>query len=183
MWVMIRSAIAFVILGAGVSFGFLDEKSSSGPTIVQVVVGLDGFCPVSYQTEHKAVLGSPNYASEYAGYTYFLASEEAKKKFDADPSRYAPRIGGLCTVALGGPYGNRFWGDPRVFAVVNDRLYLLSSQRAKLSFDKKPLEYIAKAEELYRQPWLKGMCPVSYKLEGKPVEGKSEFQQEFRGHI
>jgi len=165
------------------SIAWIQSDVAAEPKFEKILVAIDGYCPVSYQTLGRAVKGKPNFASEYNGYTYFMASAKAKELFDKDPARYAPQIGGLCTVALGGPYGNRFAGDPRVFAVINRKLYLMSSERAKRSFDKNPAHYITEATALYNEPAIGGYCPISYLTEGKAVKGKKEFAQEFRGKI
>lgn len=157
--------------------------AEAAPKIEQVIVAIEGFCPVSYQTVGAPTPGVPNFASEYSGYTYFLASAKAKELFDKDPGRYAPQIGGMCPVGLGGPYGNKFASDPRVFAVIDKKLYLISSARAKRSFDQKPGHYISRAMDLYNEPAIGGYCPISYLSGGKPVKGVKEFAREFRGQI
>jgi YHS domain-containing protein len=155
----------------------------AAPELEQVIVAIEGYCPVSYQTVGEPTPGVPNFASEYNGYTYFMASAKAKELFDQDPGRYAPQIGGLCPVGLGGPYGNKFASDPRVFAVIDKKLYLISSVRAKRSFDTKPGHYISQALDLYNEPAIGRYCPISYLSEGKPVKGVKEFAREFRGQI
>ncbi len=157
--------------------------ATAAPKLEKVVVAMEGYCPVSYQTLGKPKLGVPNFASQHNGYTYFMSSAKAKELFDKNPERYVPAIGGLCLVGLGGPYGNRFAGDPRVFAVIDKKLYLISSVRAKRSFDQRPGHYISRALELYNEPAIRGYCPVAYLHGGKPVEGKKEFRREFRGRI
>lgn len=163
------------------------EQSSAGASKVQtsadVEVALDGHCPVSYHTDGKATKGDSKHRAEFQGFAYHLADAEKKKKFEEEPEKYVPRIGGLCTVALGGPYGNRFYGDPTVFAVVEGKLYLLSSERAKRSFDLKPTEYINRAEELYRMPEIEGACPVAYQAGGQPARGLELYRQIHRNRV
>lgn len=170
-------------LFVAMSWVLVGVDAEAAPKLERVLVAMDGYCPVSYQTVGAPTPGVPNFASEYNGLTYFMASAKTKELFDKDPGRYAPQIGGLGLVGLGGPYGNRFAGDPRVFAVIDKKLYLLSSERAKRSFDKQPGYYISRALELYNEPAIGGYCPISYLASGKPAKGKKEFTQEFRGRV
>lgn len=144
---------------------------------------LNGYCPASFLLAGKAVKGDPAIRSEYQGSVYYLADSEAKKQFDADPGKFLPQFGGLCTVALGGSYGNRLPSDPTVFRVINGKLYLFSQERAVKSFDLKPAEYIAKADELFAKPMIGGYCPVSYQLSGQAVKGDVKFKQTIRTEV
>ncbi len=144
---------------------------------------LDGYCAVSYQTAGQAVKGDPGLRTAYRGFMYHFVNEDAKRAFESNPDRYVPQLGGLCTTALGGPYGNRFAGDPTVFAVYEDKLYLFSSERAKRAYEKKPAYYIARAEELYKTPELRGFCPASYQLAGQAVPGSDKYKTIFRGKV
>ena len=148
-----------------------------------VELALSGYCPASFLLTGKAVKGDPSFRSEYQGSVYYLADSEAKKQFDADPERFLPQFGGLCTVALGGSYGNRLPSDPTVFRVVDGKLYLFSQERAVKSFDTKPSEYIAMGNERFAKPRIGGYCPVSYQLSGKAVNGDVKFKQTIRAEV
>ena len=146
-------------------------------------LGLNGHCPAAYLLHGKAVKGDPAYQMVYQGLTYYFSSAEARKRFQEDPGKYHPRIGGLCTVALGGPYGNRFPGDPEVFDVLDGKVYLLSSERARNSYVKKPREDAARAEQLWAEPELRGICLVSYHTAGKPVRGDAKFKVVYKRKV
>lgn len=146
-------------------------------------VAIGGYCPVSYQTLSKAVKGDPAFAVEYQGLVYYCADSDAKKVFEVRPSKYAPKYGGLCTTALGGSYGNRMPSDPEIFYVIEGKLYLFSSLRARKAFDRWPNDYIAKADALYELPAINGYCPVSYQQAGKAVKGDAKFARTYRGAV
>lgn len=156
-------------------------KPDKQDEVIKIVPALDGYCPVAYQSKHKALKGSREHISVYHGQAYFLSSEDAKKKFDADPKKFLPRFGGLCATALGGTYGNRIPADPKVFMVYKDKLYLFSSERAKRAFETNPDWFIARAEPLYDEPALDGYCVVSYQTRNKAVDGLPEFATKYRG--
>ena len=144
---------------------------------------LNGYCPASFLLTGKAVKGDPAIRSEYQGSVYYLADSEAKKQFDADPEKFLPQFGGLCTVALGGSHGNRLPSDPAVFRVVDGKLYLFSQERALKSFDPDPSRYIATANERFAKPMIGGYCPVSYRLSGQAVKGDVKFKQTIRAEV
>lgn len=144
---------------------------------------LNGYCPASYILAGKAVKGDPAYRSEIQGNLYYLADAEVKKQFDADPEKFLPQFGGLCTVALGGSYGNRLPSDPTVFRIVEGKLYLFSQERAVKSFDQRPADYIATANELFAKPMIGGYCPVAYQQSGKAVKGDAKFKQIIRTEV
>lgn len=86
------------------------------------MVAVQGYDVVSYQTEGKPLQGSGNFLATHHGVTYIFANEENKKKFEADPHKYVPAYGGYC--AYGVAVGKKFVGDPKVWEVVDGKLYL-----------------------------------------------------------
>ena len=151
-----------------------------GPLVLTARAGADGtepalkgFCPMSYFADSGPVKGKAEHATKYLGKTYHCSSAEAKAKFESDPTAYAPQFGGLCTTALGGSYGNRFWADPSVYQIVDGELYLFSSERALRAFERKPRNYVKQGADVYLS--LSGYCPVSYHKGDEPVEGKESI--------
>jgi YHS domain-containing protein len=136
---------------------------------------LKGFDPAAYLLQGKAVRGAPEHSVTYQGRLYYLSSEEARKKFEEDPEKHLPRLGGLCTTALGGPYSNRFDGDPEVFDVHEGRVYLFSSERARRSYQRDPKHYIVPAESRFAKPALEGFCPVTYQRLQQALKGNEQF--------
>ena len=85
-------------------------------------VGAGGYDLVSYRTGEKPVRGNGNHLVVYEGVTYLFQSDENKRRFERDPERFVPAYGGYC--AYGVAVGKKFVGDPDVWAIVDDRLYL-----------------------------------------------------------
>ncbi len=146
-------------------------------------LALQGYCPVSYHTLGRAVLGDSAFKATYEGYLYYLADAESKSKFEAEPQRYAPQFAGLCTTALGGSYGNRIPSDPTVFVIVDGKLYMFSSERARRNFDTKPQDYIATATQRYSKPAIAGYCPVAYFSANAAKKGDDKIKLTYRGRI
>ncbi len=136
--------------------------------------GIDGYCPVSYFSGGKPVKGSPDHSVTFMGRQYLLSSAEAKAKFEKAPLKFLPQFSGLCTTALGGSFGNRFASKPEVFHIIDGKLYLFSSMRARNAFDTRPADFIKQGNE--RFVGLSGYCPVAYQRDGKAVKGDLALQ-------
>ena len=91
-------------------------------------LAIEGYCPVSYFTQRKAVMGNPGHTSTYNGVDYRFASRSAKRAFDQNPERYTPAYGGWC--AYGMAIENKFPIDPTNFKIVDGRLLRLPAQHA-----------------------------------------------------
>ena len=85
-------------------------------------LALQGYDPVAYFTDGEPTKGDWDISSEYNGATYRFASEAHKATFEADPEAYAPAYGGYC--AFGTAMGFKFDGDPTLWKIVDDTLYL-----------------------------------------------------------
>ena len=85
-------------------------------------IALQGYDPVAFHTDGKALKGNPGILAENSGYKLAFASEENKALFEKQPGKYLPAFGGYC--AFGVSVGKKFIGDPEVWRVVDGRLYL-----------------------------------------------------------
>ncbi len=113
---IIPSLIALLFLSASVFAGDLVNVSGASK------VAVNGFDPVAFFTEAKPLNGSPFISVEHEGATYFFNSEEHKKLFIADPTKYAPQYGGFC--AFGVALDKLFPVDISTWQVRNGKLYL-----------------------------------------------------------
>jgi len=86
-------------------------------------VGIQGYDPVAYFKQHKAVKGKKEIATTYQGVTYYFASETDKASFVKNPAGYEPQYGGWCAFAMG-DYGEKVEIDPETFKIVDGKLYL-----------------------------------------------------------
>lgn len=106
---------------------------------------LEGIDPVSYATEERAVPGRGDIVTMWDGMAWHFATEANRESFEANPRAFAPGLEGLCVVALA--EGRSEPGNPRYFAVIGQRTYLVRSERAreKLLNDPKTVLMEAKA--------------------------------------
>lgn len=115
------SARTFVV-AALTAFFMLGAQVARADDVAVSTVGVGGYDLVSYQTNQKPLRGNGHYASVQDGVTYLFANEANRTAFEADPAKYLPAYGGYC--AFGVSVGKKFFGDPEVWRVVDDRLYL-----------------------------------------------------------
>ncbi len=83
---------------------------------------VQGYDVVSYHTGKRPVRGNGNFVAVHDGATYQFSSERNQKLFERNPEKYVPAYGGYC--AFGVSVGKKFIGDPEVWRIVNDKLYL-----------------------------------------------------------
>ena len=125
----------------------LDSLKSKSP-IVQTNkdgVAIDGYDPVAYFDQGKAVRGQQSYNCEYLGRQWHFSSAENRDKFLANPEKFAPQYGGYCAHSIGNNKLVR--SNPKSFAINDGKLHLyVNNYRAqkdkkkdkiKFEFDKK----------------------------------------------
>lgn len=86
-------------------------------------LAIDGYDPVAYFKQHKAVKGNKDLAVYDQGVTYYFSSQENKEDFKKNPAAYEPQYGGWCAYAMGAK-GEKVSIDPETFKIINNKLYL-----------------------------------------------------------
>jgi YHS domain-containing protein len=86
-------------------------------------LAIEGYDPVAYFKQNKAVVGRKEFAVFNQGATYYFASAENKELFRNDPAKYEPAYGGWCAYAMGAK-GEKVDVDPGTFKIINGRLFL-----------------------------------------------------------
>jgi YHS domain-containing protein/thiol-disulfide isomerase/thioredoxin len=131
-----------------------DEIAATKTTMVEVPLGLEGYCPVLLCTEERWIPGNPAYYTMYRGHVFRFSSEEAMAEFIKTPALYAPVAMGEDIVLMVDRnkkvYGNRKFG-----AWFQGRVFLFSSQDSLDSFAARP-EYYAEIALKYETA-LKGV--------------------------
>jgi YHS domain-containing protein len=108
---------------------------------------IEGYDPVAYFTDHKAVKGSPEHAFTYQRARWLFASEEHRRAFADKPAAYAPQYAGYCSYAVS--RGRLVKIDPRAFTVRNGKLYLNYSLEIRETWLDGVDARIQKADELF----------------------------------
>jgi YHS domain-containing protein len=86
-------------------------------------VAIQGYDPVAYFTQNKAVKGKKDFAVNADGITYYFANAEDKAAFQKDWKKYEPQYGGWCAYAMGAT-GEKVEIDPESFKIANGKLFL-----------------------------------------------------------
>ena len=86
-------------------------------------IAIQGFDPVSYFNQSKAVKGKKENAVFHQGVTYYFSSAENKEVFKKNAEKYEPAYGGWCAYAMGST-GEKVSIDPETYKIVNGKLYL-----------------------------------------------------------
>lgn len=107
-------------------------------------VAIEGYDPVSFFTEGEPQRGSAQHEFFWAGRPWYFANAANRDVFMRAPEVYAPRLGGHCAMSLSRGYLSE--GDPRLYAVHGQRLYLFYSVGNREAFLLAPAETSAQAE-------------------------------------
>ena len=99
-------------------------------------VVLKGHDPVAYFTEGRPVKGSPEIKFDWDGERYLFSNAGNRKKFAANPERYAPQFGGYCTGTMA--RGARAEADPQSWIIADGRLFLFGQVKFKEMAEKDP---------------------------------------------
>ncbi len=124
--------------------GICSTSAKAGDFFERNNLAIEGYDPVAYFTEKRAVKGSSEFRSDFQGSTFQFASAAHRDAFATDPSKYAPQYGGYC--AYGMAKGYKASIDPAAFTVVGNKLYLNYSEAVRSQWLLDIPGYIRKAD-------------------------------------
>ncbi len=119
-------------------------------------LAISGFDPVAYFIDAKPVAGRPEFELQAEQAIWRFHNEGNRAAFAQRPDIYMPRYGGYDPIALA--RGVALAGNPTLWRVEQDRLYLFYTEAARAAFDADPGNAIATAEEHWPDV-LKGLTP------------------------
>jgi YHS domain-containing protein len=90
-------------------------------------VAIQGYDPVAYFLQNRAIKGSREFAFVCNGVAYYFTSEADLAEFRKNPEIYEPQYGGWCAYAMGKD-GTKVEVDPETFKIVNGKLFLFYNQ-------------------------------------------------------
>jgi YHS domain-containing protein len=110
-------------------------------------VAIEGYDPVAFFREDKAVKGSPEFTAEWAGVTWHFSSAENRDTFKKEPADWVPQFqnGDLCPFGLA--HGRKVKGDPKQWVIVDGKLYFTAHERARAGVQADPQGMISRARE------------------------------------
>ncbi len=96
---MISRLFAILLVTVGLSVATV-AQAETAVNVTPDGVAIGGWDTVAYFTENRAVEGSPEFAHEWNGATWYFSTLENRELFAADAQAYAPQFGGWCAYAL-----------------------------------------------------------------------------------
>jgi len=148
-----RHAAALVVAGSAVLIGLAavtGPAAGGAATTEQVVVNrhtglaIDGFDPVSYFADGAPTQGRAELELRSGGVTWRFRNEGNRSAFAAAPQVYAPQFGGYDPISVG--RGGSAPGNPSLWLLAGERLYLFYSAEARAVFAADPQTAIEAAE-------------------------------------
>ena len=112
--------LVVVFLNASI---FAQQTSRIAQFNIDKGVALQGYDPVAYFTQNKAVKGKKELAVAAEGITYYFATADDKELFKKDFKKYEPQYGGWCAYAMGAS-SEKVEIDPETFKIIGGKLYL-----------------------------------------------------------
>jgi len=110
---------------------------------------IGGFDPVAYVDYGEATPGITDNFWDYQNtYRFYFASKVTQRKFMGDPERYLPAFGGHCAWLMASGKngaGDLRRADPKVFEVVDGRVYLFSTIEARDEWNRDAADSLVRA--------------------------------------
>jgi YHS domain-containing protein len=105
------------------SNAFAQQSTRTSQFNIEKGIAIQGYDPVAYFSQGKAVKGKKELAVAAEGVTYYFSTAENKELFKKDFKKYEPQYGGWCAYAMGAT-GEKVEIDPEKFKIVAGKLYL-----------------------------------------------------------
>ncbi len=105
---------------------------------------IEGFCPVTILETNKWWKGDVRFGAVHHGRTYLFASEEAQRRFLADPDRYAPVLSG-CDPVVFAETTQLIDGNHNIGLLMGGKTYFFTSEETLTRFKLSPQVYIGRA--------------------------------------
>jgi len=107
--------------------GFSPAPSQSVIQANEDGIAIDGYDPVAYFDQGKAVKGLDTHSCEYLNKTWHFSSAENRDKFLSNPEKFSPQYGGFCAHSLS--QNKIITSNPEAFTVRDDKLYLYATEK------------------------------------------------------
>lgn len=107
-------------------------------------LAIDGYDPVAFFTDGKPETGSGNFELPYAGAVWRFVNDSNRAAFAQRPDVYMPQYGGYDPVGVA--RGVAVPGNPKVWALVGERLFLFYDGAQREKFLSNPARYVATSQ-------------------------------------
>jgi YHS domain-containing protein len=116
-------------------------------------VAIQGYDPVAYFTQKKALKGKSTLVATHEGVIYNFSSQTNKDLFLKNPTSYEPQYGGWCAYAMGSS-AEKVEVDPETFKIVDGKLHLFYNayfNNTLKSWNKDEVNLKAKADSNWKK--------------------------------
>ncbi len=114
----------FLILSSMLAFtAFAQKETRIKQFNHEKGIAIQGYDPVAYFEQNKAIKGSKQFAALAEGITYYFSSSSNKDLFLKDYKKYEPQYGGWCAYAMGAN-NDKVEIDPETYKIKDGKLYL-----------------------------------------------------------
>ena len=142
-------AMATAVFGATAAQAGPDVNVSSGFTVKGPGLAVHGYDVVAYFTEAEPTVGRAKFSTVHNDATYRFASRANLEAFEANPEKYVPQYGGFC--AYGVAVGAKFDGDPRLWKIVDGKLYLNLNEEIQATWEEDIPGHVEDADDNWRK--------------------------------
>jgi len=114
---------------------------------------IQGYDPVAYFKQGKAVEGKKELSAIYQGVIYNFSTASNKDAFLKNPTSFEPQYGGWCAYAMGAK-GEKVEVNPETFKILDGKLYLFYNayfNNTLKSWNKDEVNLKAKAEKNWKK--------------------------------
>ena len=111
-----------IVLSCFSSFSQKDNKRISHFNL-EKNLAIQGYDPVAYFKQGRAVKGKKEIAASYEGVVYYFSMPVNKEYFLKNPSKFEPQYGGWCAFAMGDS-NEKVSVNPETFKIIDGKLYL-----------------------------------------------------------
>lgn len=116
------------------------EKLVTPQKSSKLIVGLDGYCPVTLWRTREWSKGKTTFGADFQGVRFYFASLADRDDFIAEPTRYAPQLLGCDPVALW-ETERAIAGTAKYAAFFDGELYLFNAVANRDRFKQSPPQF------------------------------------------
>ena len=140
-----KPALRRLLIGLALAAGLL-PAAAADPLVVNAGTGLalSGYDPVAYFTNRRPELGKASLETTFDGAVWRFRNVGNQAAFKDHPDVYRPRFGGYDPVGIA--HNRSVPGNPLVWAIVGEKLYLFYSDKDRQAFLAAPTPTLETAE-------------------------------------
>jgi YHS domain-containing protein len=144
------AAIGAVVVSCGAGMPASGAAApEAAPVFERDGVALGGYDTVSYFVDPERAPGSAAHQVTWRGAVWQFTSAENAQLFRENPERFAPQYGGYSLYGMS--WGKAYTTDPRIFDIIDGKLYLSRNDAVREIWQRNPDDYIATADKKWRQ--------------------------------